>query len=58
MLSFDYKLIKDGNSMLAKMFASDAPLTPAISSKEGEYFIDRNPERFKVRFQFFNVKSY
>ena len=50
MLSFDYKLIKDGNSMLAKMFASDAPLTPAISSKEGEYFIDRNPERFKVRF--------
>jgi hypothetical protein len=41
-------LTKDGHSMLAKMFAEDASLSPAISTKDGEYFIDRNPERFKV----------
>ncbi len=41
-------LTKHGNSVLGKMFAATATLPPAMVCKDGLYFIDRNPDRFRV----------
>eukprot|EP00088_Acartia_fossae_P036484 TRINITY_DN3770_c0_g1_i10.p1 TRINITY_DN3770_c0_g1~~TRINITY_DN3770_c0_g1_i10.p1 ORF type:complete len:240 (+),score=31.98 TRINITY_DN3770_c0_g1_i10:51-770(+) len=40
-------LVKDPNSMLAKMFDPNSPLLPG-KVQDGNYFLDRNPDRFKV----------
>ena len=41
-------LTKYGNSVLGRMFAGTTTLPPAMVLKGGEYFIDRNPDRFRV----------
>jgi len=39
-------LLQDPNSMLAKMFDPNPPLTPGLV-KNGAYFLDRDPEYFR-----------
>jgi len=39
-------LLQDPNSMLAKMFDPNSPLTPGLV-KNGAYFLDRDPEYFR-----------
>ena len=45
-------LLKEPQSVLAKMFEIDSPLQPAAMLKDGSYFIDRDPERFKIILNF------
>ena len=41
-------LLKEPQSVLAKMFRLDSPIQPAATLKDGSYFIDRNPKRFET----------
>ena len=42
-----FVLLKEPQSVLAKMFEIDSTMEPAAKLKDGSYFIDRDPERFK-----------
>ena len=44
-------LTKDHNSMLARMFGS-TELPPARKDGDGNYFLDRDPETFRVILSF------
>ena len=41
-------LTKDPNSMLAPMFGGATELPPARKDGHGNYFLDRDPEAFRV----------
>ena len=45
-------LCSDGSSMLAAMFAPDSKMAPGILT-DGAYFLDRDPEVFKVSLQIY-----
>ena len=45
-------LTKDDNSMLAPMFGGSTELPPARKDGDGNYFLDRDPEAFRVILSF------
>ena len=45
-------LTKDHNSMLARMFGGSKELAPARTDGDGNYFLDRDPEAFRVILSF------
>ena len=45
-------LAKDHNSMLARMFGRSTELPPARKDGDGNYFLDRDPEAFRVILSF------
>ena len=43
--------------MLAKMFAPDSTIPPALKTEDGAFFLDRSPEVFKVILLYASARS-